>query len=366
MNESSIIRPDERASLLLRELYHRHGYSPYRMSKFEEYDLYVRNKSFLVSDSILTFTDTDGRLMALKPDVTLSIVKNTPDAVGALQKVCYNENVYRTSPAAIGYREIMQTGLECIGDLDLFSMGEVVSLAEESLSLISQDYLLDLSHIGFVSGLLEGVEESARTALLSEIGRKNVPAIHALCAQFGLPCDLAERLGQLAMLYGPPSAVLPRLEELAANAPSQAALEELRQLCQLLETMGRTQRLRLDFSIVNDMSYYNGVIFRGYLPDLASGVLSGGRYDNLLRRMGKRGGAIGFAVYLDQLDRLEEDGAAYDADVLLLYGGEDDPAAVMERAAALRAQGLTVRAERGVPPGLRCRTLERMPEGGGI
>lgn len=365
MNEASIIRPDERASLLLRELYHRHGYSPYRMSKFEEYDLYVRNKSFLVSDSILTFTDTDGRLMALKPDVTLSIVKNTPDAVGALQKVCYNENVYRTSPAAIGYREIMQTGLECIGDLDLFSMGEVVSLAEESLSLISQDYLLDLSHIGFVSGLLEGVEESARTALLSEIGRKNVPAIHALCAQFGLPCDLAERLGQLAMLYGPPSAVLPRLEALAENAPAQAALEELRQLCQLLETMGRTQRLRLDFSIVNDMSYYNGVIFRGYLPGLASGVLSGGRYDNLLRRMGKRGGAIGFAVYLDQLERLEEDGAAYDADVLLLYGGEDDPAAVMERAAALRAQGLTVRAERDVPPGLRCRTLERMPEGGG-
>ena len=76
MNDSPVRRPDERAGLLLRELYHQHGYQSYRMSKFEPYDLYARNKSFLVSENILTFTDTDGRLMALKPDVTLSIIKN--------------------------------------------------------------------------------------------------------------------------------------------------------------------------------------------------------------------------------------------------------------------------------------------------
>ena len=51
------------------------------------------NKHFLLSENILTFTDTDGRLMALKPDVTLSIIKNTRDTVGALQKVYYNENL---------------------------------------------------------------------------------------------------------------------------------------------------------------------------------------------------------------------------------------------------------------------------------
>jgi len=336
------------------------------MSKFEEYDLYVRNKSFLVSDNILTFTDTDGRLMALKPDVTLSIVKNTPDAAGALQKVYYNENVYRTSPAAMGYREIMQTGLECIGELDLFAMGEVVALADESLSLIGGDYLLDLSHMGFVSGLLEGVEENARSALLSEIGCKNVPAIHSLCARFGLPHTLAERLGRLALLYGPPEAVLPALGELAAgNGTAQAALEEQRQLCRLLESMGRGEHLRLDFSVTGGMSYYNGVIFQGYLPGLASRVLAGGRYDNLLRRMGKSGSAIGFAVYLDQLERLEDGGYAYDVDTLLLYGREDDPAAVAARARILMSSGQSVRAARSIPAGLRYRNLERMQEGGG-
>ena len=79
----------ERVVGQLRELYRRYGYTQYRMSKFEPYDLYVRNKSFLVSEDILTFTDADGRLMALKPEVNLSIVKTVMEVAGP-QKVYYN------------------------------------------------------------------------------------------------------------------------------------------------------------------------------------------------------------------------------------------------------------------------------------
>ena len=98
------------------------------MSKFEEYDLYVRNKSFLISDNIITFTDTDGKLMALKPDVTLSIVKNSQGGEG-LSKVYYDENVYRISGATSRFKEIMQTGIEAIGDIDGYSRFEVGFLA---------------------------------------------------------------------------------------------------------------------------------------------------------------------------------------------------------------------------------------------
>ena len=359
-----ILRPDERAGLALRELYHRHGYQPYRMSKFEAYDLYVRNKSFLVSENIITFTDTNGQLMALKPDVTLSIVKNAPPAGGALQKVYYHENVYRTSPAAMGYREIMQTGLECTGALDLFAMGEVLALAAQSLALLNGgDYLLDLGHMGFVSGLLEGQEDSVRAELLTEMGRKNAPAIRTACAQAGIGHDLAEALCRLALLYGAPDEVLPQLKGLPRRPGVQAALEELESLCELLRDRGLADRLRLDFSIVNDMNYYTGVIFRGYLPGLPSGVLAGGRYDNLLRRMGKQGGAIGFAVYLDQLERLAG-GSEFDVDTLLLYGASDAPAAVTRLAEELMGQGKTVRAERNAPQGLRYRELVQFGEGG--
>ncbi len=362
MHDSPVLRPDERAGYCLRELYRRRGYLPFRMSKFEPYDLYARNKSFLVSENILTFTDTDGRLMALKPDVTLSIVRNAP-AAGTAQKVYYQENVYRTSPAAAGYREIMQAGLECIGSIDLLDMGEVLSLAAESLSLLGGNYLLDLGHTGAVSGFLEGIREPVRSQLLEEVGRKNLSAIRELCARAGTAFHQSEKLCRLCQLYGPPCEVLPQLAELADNASCQAALEELESLCAFLESSGFAQNLRLDFSIANDMRYYNGVIFRGFLPGLSTGVLAGGRYDNLLRRMGKQGGAIGFAVYLDQLERLDE-GPAYDVDVLLLYGPGCAPGAVFRMARELSQQGKAVRTARSVPQGLRYKELVRFGEGG--
>jgi ATP phosphoribosyltransferase regulatory subunit len=104
----SVLKRDERAVFRLRSLYRKYGYTQYKMSKFEEYDLYVRNKNFLVSDHVITFTDTNGKLMAMKPDVTLSIVKNTKDVPGSVQKVYYNENVYRISKGGHSFRDFFR------------------------------------------------------------------------------------------------------------------------------------------------------------------------------------------------------------------------------------------------------------------
>ena len=153
---TTYLKPEERAVYALRELYRGYGYLPFKMSKFEEYDLYVRNKDFLVSDRIITFTDVGGQLLALKPDVTLSIIKNGEDRAGEKQKVCYNENVYRVSGSTHRFKEILQTGLECIGDLDSYDICEVVTLAAASLATISNTYALDISHMGLVGGSLDG------------------------------------------------------------------------------------------------------------------------------------------------------------------------------------------------------------------
>src|SRR5690554_5676876 len=115
------------------------------MNKFEQYDFYLKNKNFLESENIITFTDLNGRLMALKPDVTLSIVKNTKENP---EKVFYSENVYRVASGTKEYKEIMQLGLECIGDIDLYLMGEVISLAAKSLQSFSNRFILDISNMG--------------------------------------------------------------------------------------------------------------------------------------------------------------------------------------------------------------------------
>ena len=100
----------ERVIYSLRTLYNASGYAQYKMSKFEEYDLYARNKDFLISDGIITFMDTNGKLMALKPDVTLSIIKNSKDDPESVSKVYYNENVYRISKGTRSFKELMQVG----------------------------------------------------------------------------------------------------------------------------------------------------------------------------------------------------------------------------------------------------------------
>lgn len=360
MNPELTLKDDEWAIFRLRMLYRQYGYTYYKMSEFEEYDFYVRNKNFLDSESILTFTGADGKLMALKPDVTLSIIKNTKDGQGTLQKVYYNENVYRPSPTSHDYREIMQVGLECIGDLDVWAMAEVVLLAAQSLETISSQYLLDLSHLGFVAGLLDQgqVKGEDRRELMEFIGKKNVPALRESCQRLGLEEDITRDLCRLATMYAVPAKGLEPLREMVRNRTMAWALSELESVCTLVGEAG--SHIRLDFSVVNDMNYYNGLIFRGYLPGLPCGILAGGRYDNLLKKMGKSAGAIGFAVYLDLLEQVESKGDSYDADVLLLYGPDTSPLQVARAAGEHRRAGLSVRTERKVPPGLKFRWIKEV------
>ena len=163
----TILRSEEQTMYRLRGLYEKYGYRRFKMSKFEEYDLYVRNKDFLVSDRMITFTDARGVLMALKPDVTLSIIKNTREGEASPRKVYYNETVYRSGKGDEAFQEILQTGLECIGDLDLYHLYEVIALAVESLAAISPDYVLDVSHVGLVSGFMEAAKLSTARAMTS-------------------------------------------------------------------------------------------------------------------------------------------------------------------------------------------------------
>lgn len=349
----------EQAAGRLQGLYRQYGYLPYKMSKFEEYDLYVRNKSFLNSPDILTFTDLDGKLMALKPDVTLSILKNSRPGP-ALQKVFYRENVYRAGRDTRNFREILQMGLECIGPLDGLAEAEVLELAVRSLEALGGEFLLDISHLGVVNGVLAalGLPAEEERRLLEALGEKNTPRLAELCAALGVGEAGRDRLCRLALLYDAPAAALPPLKALAAGSDAAVrAVEELEGLCGLLAPWAG--RLRLDFSLVSDRQYYSGVVFRGFVPGLPVAVLSGGRYDHLLARMGRQGGAVGFAVYLDQLDRLAplERPAA---DVLLLCGPGADPARAADEARRLRAAGKTVRVDREAPEGMTFGQVRRM------
>lgn len=358
----NVLKNDEKAIFYLRSLYKKYGYSQYKMSKFEEYDLYVRNKDFLVSDNIITFTDTNGKLMALKPDVTLSIIKNSKDEKNTVQKVYYNENVYRVTNAAHSFKEIMQVGLECIGDIDTYNIYEVLFLAAKSLESISKDFVLDISHIGIVSSVIKSLDLSpeAQKKIMECIGEKNVHGILNICNNEGKD---AKNLVKLVSSYGTPKKVCDVLTQIATDE-TKDDINELLKIVDFLSQNGFGDKIHIDFSVVNDTKYYNGFVFKGFINGIASGILSGGQYDKLMQKMGKKSKAIGFAVYLDMLQRLSEDEKKYDVDAIILYDEKSDLKALADAVSLLCANGKSVTAQKQIPEKLKYKQLLKLQERG--
>ena len=337
----------------LQNLYRGFGYIPYKMSRFEEYDLYVRNKDFLVSDQIITFSGRGGRLLALKPDVTLSIVKNAPEDPGVVEKVYYQENVYRD------YREILQAGLECVGDLGEYEIAEVVLLAARSLQLLGDRWVLDISHMGLLSAVLEasGLNPQEQNQAMEYLHRKNFHQLKALCNGN----TAWEKLSALSVCRGGRDA-LEQLSKVLTTQEEKQALEQLKGLWKILEASGCADSVRLDFSVGNSMRYYSGVVFRGYLEGIPTSILSGGQYDKLPRKMGRNAKAIGFAVYLDLLENGNKQANAFDVDTLILHDGTAEPMVLMTAAESAAETG-TVLVTRELPQNRGWKKLLRFEKG---
>ena len=348
--------PENKTVLALSSLYGKHGYRQYKMSKFEEYDLYLRNKDFLVSDNIITFTDTSGKLMALKPDVTLSIVKNLKD-VEDIEKVYYNENVYRISKGTRSFKEIMQTGLECIGNIDDYTIYEVIMLAAKSLESISENFVLDISHLGIIFAITDtmNISESVKKEIIRCIGDKNQSELTAICKKENIDGSAFEKM---ITSYGNTEDV----KEILSMPVCGEFAAKLSRVFSALEANGFKNKVRIDFSVVNDINYYNGFVFKGFIEGIASGILSGGQYDKLMAKMGRSEKAIGFAVYLDMLEQLSDDAPEFDTDTVLLYKEGDDINAVSKAVSKLGANGESVIALKTVPRKIKYRRLIKLGE----
>ena len=360
MFNNKILKNEEAASLKLRSLYSGFGYTRFKMSKFEEYDLYVRNKDFLISDGIITFTDTNGKLLALKPDVTLSIIKNSTDD-GGTKKLYYDENVYRISGDSKSFKEITQTGLECIGNVALYDECEVLNLALESLATIDENFILDISHAGLVSALFDSLTlgDATRKKIITALREKSRDALTSLYEAEEIDEKTLSVAIKLIANYKTSFSVKSAFEGLGVDNELQSFI----QLLTTAEKLGFGGKLNIDFSIINDRSYYSGVVFKGYIKGIPSEVLSGGRYDKLMKKIGRSGSAIGFAVYLDLLERHGITKSDFDYDYIVINSCGLDPDKVITKVKALSSEGKTVAVMEEIPKGVTCREVIDLSEG---
>ena len=354
---------EDRLPLELSKLYEQFGYQKYCMSKFEEYGFYSDNRDFLSTDGIIAFNNSAGKLMALKPDITLSIVKNARTLPFANARYYYNENVYRISEDTHDCKEIKQCGIELLGNVDSHATAEIVLLALKSLDKIDSNFSLIISHIAFVSSALEdaGIIGERRRKILGFIKRKNRHDLVRFCDENKVDKAITERLIKISSISGNLNEVLPTLKELVTSDKTAAAYDELSALCDALCQMDLYKNLKFDLSVLNHLDYYNGILLQGYVKNSPSPVLSGGRYDSLAKKIRGDGGAFGFAVYLDGLNLHYPNKSKFDCDAIIIYDQSD--AKLLTAVNDMCKSGQKVRVERKMPDGVKAKKVFKYENG---
>ena len=340
---------EEDLSAGLAALYKSCGFKRYKPGCFEEYSFYQDNKDFLIGKNVITFSDLAGKLMAMRPDVTLSLIRHKDVEPDTTEKFYYDEKVYRQASGGKNFKEISQTGVEVVGVIDEAVEAEQTFLICKTLAAVDEDYVLEISHMGFTEGLLSEFSDD-RAALSTCLQSKNAHDFINIANKRGYSDKLKNAFIATLNCQGDAVSALKTARSAALNEQMNCAVDELEKLFSVIENLGFDDKVRINFSASANAEYYNGIIFNGYLGGIPHCVLSGGRYDKLLRKYGKAGGAIGFALYIGEIERyLKKDDEC--VDYLVVYDDKTyaDALAFMKKTTG---GGQSVRLSGSVPKGV--------------
>lgn len=309
----------------LRRIYDLYGYKKISLPSFDEYDLYNENKDFYPGN-ILTIMNPSGNLLALRPDITLSVAKKiSREKTAKYNKIYYQENVYTTSKYT-GYKETHQLGIELIGKETVFLNFEIVNLALKSLETINEKNMIVLSHAGVISSVFEKIklEFELKEEIFMHISNKNAHDLRNILNNFSSISEEDRNLiCEFPNLTGSMEEIKDKLSKYNLNPEIEKIFSELEELYRLLIKFHDKNKIVFDFSVIKNLNYYNGIIMQGFINEYPKAVLSGGRYDKLFEKFGVDTGAIGFAIFTDSLSNYYKNEYKKDFDILLLYDGSN-------------------------------------------
>lgn len=332
--------------LNIRKMYDSYGYKKISLPSFEEYDLYNENKDF-IDRNVLTVMSPNGKLLALRPDITLSVAKKvSKDQSLKYSKIYYQENTYNLTKY-VGYEEDEQLGIELIGKESTFLDFEIINLAVKSLDIINKKSMIVLSHAGFISSIFENfdLEYETKEQILDCINRKNSHDIQKILKKNEHISENVKKLiYKIPELSGNLENIEKELLKYEINVNTKKILSELKRLNSLLMKFYKKSKIIFDFSVVKNLNYYNGIILQGYIEGFPNVILTGGRYDKLFEKFGVDTGAVGFAILTDGLKGYYKDTDKKDFEVLIAYDNSDFEKLV-EIVNDFQKKGLRVRTE---------------------
>ena len=295
--ESAVRRKIERR---LERVFSLRGYTEVITPTLEFLDVFSIKKHMPV-EQMYKFSDSKGRLIVLRPDLTVPIARLVSARLKGQTlplRLYYNQPVFTHNRALSAKSdEIVQTGVEIIGAKPGRSDLEILATAAAALdSCDTSDYRIEVGHVGIFNKIINSFGISGETAeqMRYYIERKNYPALNDIVDNI----EGAESLKQLPRLFGKSEVVKTALE-LFPDSGIDGILDYLKSIFDDLSEMGLEDKITLDLCMVNRADYYTGIVFRGYMTGFGEEVLSGGRYDNLLNEFGCNMEAVGFGINVD-------------------------------------------------------------------
>ncbi|MDY5576287.1 MAG: ATP phosphoribosyltransferase regulatory subunit [Lachnospiraceae bacterium] len=285
----------------------KYGYNDIQTPSFEFFDIFSKEKGTVASNKMYKFFDREGNTLVLRPDMTppmaRCVSKYYMDEEMPI-RLCYSGQTFINSAEHQGkLKECTQIGAELYGENKADSDCETLAIIIESLLACGlTEFQIEVGHTLFFEGLINEakLEEEEEDELRQLVENKNFFGMEEYLSNIGMDEDLKEIFIQLPELIGSGD-MIARAKKLISNEKIDTALSRLEKVYKLLSYYGYEKYVSFDLSTVANRNYYTGIIFAGYTYGTGEAIVTGGRYDNLLKQFGKDTPSIGFAIDLDRL-----------------------------------------------------------------
>ncbi|KIN81086.1 ATP phosphoribosyltransferase regulatory subunit [Clostridium botulinum] len=293
----------------LRKIYKYSGFSEIISPTIEFYDVFNSNIQAIPQEKMYKLFDNLGRILVLRPDMTTPIGRITgtkmKDCTYPL-KLCYTANIFRVNEKLNGKRvEITQSGIEIIGTKGIKSdVDSIVTAINALLSLGLRNFKIELGEAGLFEALTENmrIEEENLKKLKEIIRNKNYVALKKFLDEISLKYSKEdfEIIENLPKLFGDIE-IIEKAKALTKNEKALQFLNDIYNIYKSIENIGLGSYISIDLGMVQNIDYYTGIIFKGYVEEVGDSILSGGRYDNLIQHFGVELPATGFAINVDDI-----------------------------------------------------------------
>lgn len=284
-----------------------YGYRDIQTPTFEFFDIFSKERGSVESKNMYKFFDREGNTLVLRPDMT-------PPAARAASKyfadedmpirLCYQADSYINNSEYQGkLKQFTQLGGELIGDNTSDADAEIVAMVIDSmLESGLKEFQVEVGQVDFFKGLVEenGIDEDAEDSLRTLIENKNYFGMEEIISGIDISDEKKEVFMKFSELYGNVE-MLDMAKKLTNNKKSLKALERLEKLYNILAAYGYEKYVSFDLGMLSQYHYYTGIIFKAYTYGTGDAIVTGGRYDALLKQFGKNAAAVGFAINADQL-----------------------------------------------------------------